>query len=151
MSTEEFWEEFLGEEKLPPETKYIDAFYFDNSGESANRLLELVLAGKKRATSSSAISYEICGERPPQAGDYSIVTDWGGKPYCVIKTVSVTVLPFKDMTFEICQREGEDSCLESWRKNHISFFTEEGKEEGYVFNEDMKIIFEDFEVVYRRK
>jgi len=54
------------------------------------------------------------------------------------------------MTFEICKREGEDECLETWLRGHVRFFTEEGKAMGYEFNEDMLIVFEDFEVVYQK-
>ncbi len=60
------------------------------------------------------------------------------------------IIKFKDMTFALCSKEGEDDSLESWRNNHISFFTREGKEEcGYEFSEDMPIVFEEFEVVYQ--
>lgn len=57
----------------------------------------------------------------------------------------------KEMTFDICRREGEDDTLESWREGHINFFTKEGKAMGYQFNDDMPIIFEDFSVVYKQK
>jgi uncharacterized protein YhfF len=54
------------------------------------------------------------------------------------------------MTYDICKREGEDDTLESWQKGHRHFFTEEGKELGYVFSESMPVIFEDFKVVYTK-
>lgn len=57
-------------------------------------------------------------------------------------------LPFKDMTFDMCKREGEDECLETWVDGHTKFFTNEGKELGYEFIPDMPIIFEDFKVIY---
>ena len=46
-------------------------------------------------------------------------------------------------------QEGEDDSLESWREGHIRFFRNEGKELGYEFKEDMLVVFEDFEVVYK--
>jgi uncharacterized protein YhfF len=84
----------------------------------------------------------------PKVGDYSIVNNWNGIPRCVIQTTNIIILPFKDMTYEICKREGE--CLESWKHNHIEFFTEEGKSTGYKFTEDMLVVFEDFEVMYKK-
>ena len=85
----------------------------------------------------------------PKVGDYSIVTDWDGNPKCVIQTTTVQTIPYSEMTFDVCKREGEDENLESWRKGHQKFFTEEGKEMGYEFSEDMLIVFEDFQVVYQ--
>ena len=49
----------------------------------------------------------------------------------------------------IVKLEGEDDSLESWQKSHKRFFEEEGKELGYEFSEDMLVIFEEFEVVYK--
>lgn len=128
---------------------YKDVFYFDVTKENANHLLKLVLEGKKKATSSSYIAYQIAQEEIPKVGEYSIVTDFEGTPYCVIETKMVHILPFYQMTFEMCMREGEDDSLESWRKNHIHFFTEEGKKIGYHFDENMLVVFEDFEVVFK--
>lgn len=83
----------------------------------------------------------------PHKGDLSIVTDWSGNPCCVIETQNVEIIPFNEITFDICKREGEDNCLESWQKNHREFFTEDGKDLGYEFTEDMPVIFEDFKVI----
>lgn len=128
---------------------FMDCFYFDNSEKWANALLKLVLEGKKKATASSRYSFEKRGLELPKTGDLSIVTDWDGNPRCVIETTKVTHLAFRDMTYDICRREGEDENLESWQRGHVNFFTEEGKAEGYVFSWDMPVVFEDFEVVYR--
>jgi|SRR5690625_241951 len=115
----------------------------------ANELLRLVLIGQKKATASSLCSYVLKGERNPKVGDLSIVIDWEGIPKYVIKTTAVNILPFSDMTYDICKREGEDDSLESWQDGHTRFFKEEGKEVGYDFSPDMPVVFEDFEVVYQ--
>ena len=78
----------------------------------------------------------------------SIVTDWEGIPKCVIETTNVMIIPFKEITFDICKLEGEDDNLESWREGHIYFFSREGKELGYTFTEDMPVIFENFKMVF---
>lgn len=93
--------------------------------------------------------YEIEGKRLPEVGDLSIVTNWEGEPRCVIETVAVTIMLFSDMTYDICKREGEDDSLESWRTGHARFFRDEGNKLGYEFSNDMPVVFEDFEVVYR--
>ncbi len=143
-----FWKRFLDAKGLDESTKYLEAFHFELTKEWANKLLELVLVGKKRATASSLEAWKIEGIMP-KVGDYSIVTDWNCKPRCVIQTINITTLLFKDITYDICKREGEDDCLETWRQGHINFFTEEGKEIGYEFSEDMLVVFEDFKVVYQ--
>ena len=150
MTINDFWQEFLSSANKDPSTKYIDSFYFDMTEEWANKLLDLVLAGKKRATASSLFACEHELGRIPQPGDYSIVTDWAGNPRCVIETTNVTILPFNEMTFDICKREGEDENLESWQRGHRHFFMEDGKQLGYEFSEDMPVVFEDFEVVFRK-
>ena len=144
-----FWESFLRETDRPETTKYIEVFHFELTRDLANELLRLVLIGQKKATASSLWSYELEGEHIPKVGDLSIVTNWDGIPKCVIKTTAVNILPFSDMTYDICKREGEDDSLESWQDGHTRFFKEEGKEVGYDFSPDMPVVFEDFEVVYQ--
>lgn len=147
MTTEQFWKTFLETTGRDPNTKYYECFHFTNEERLANELLELVLAGKKRATSSSQLCYAE-GEGP-KPGYLSIVTDWDGTPHCVIETKAVQVIPFNEMTYEICSREGEDECLETWQEGHRHFFLMDCQEMGYEFTEDMPVVFEDFEVVYR--
>ena len=144
-----FWKTFLRETKRHETTKYLEVFHFELTEKWANELLRLVLIRQKKATASSLWGYEIEGERIPKIGDLSIITDWEGVPRCVIKTIEVAIIPFSDITYDICKREGEDDTLESWRSGHIHFFKEEGNELGYEFREDMPVVFEDFKVVYQ--
>lgn len=144
-----FWRDFLMKTGRCETIKYLDVFHFELIEKWANELLQLVLIGQKRATASSLWRYEIEGERVPKVGDLSIVTDWEGVPRCVIETIAVTIVPFSNITYDICKREGEDDILESWREGHIKFFKEEGKKLGYEFRNGMPVIFEDFEVVYQ--
>ncbi len=143
-----FWERFLQRTNRDENLMYSSVFHFELTEYWANELLRLVLEGKKRATCSSMESFKLEGEELPKRGSLSIVTDWEGTPRCVIETTEITILPFKDMTFEICSREGEDECLETWVAGHRRFFTEEGEELGYQFNPDMPVVFEDFQVIY---
>ena len=149
LNVDDFWKSFLLSRGLDENLEYTDCFHFELSEYWANELLRLVLAGQKRATSSSLWAYEIEGDKVPQVGDFSIVTDWEGNPRCVIRTTNVRILPFREITYDICRLEGEDDTLESWRRGHISFFQEEGKELGYTFTEDMPVIFEEFQAVYQ--
>lgn len=150
MNIDKFWQDFLEKTNKDKDTQYIDCFHFELTEELANELLRLVLIGQKKATSSSLWAYKNEGDRIPEKGDLSIVTNWDGIPRCVIETTNVTILPFKDITYDICKREGEDDSLKSWREGHINFFTSEGKELGYTFTEEMPVIFEDFKVVFKK-
>ena len=124
----------------------LEKWHFELTEKACNYLLDLVLIGKKRATSSSLKGFQLEGGMPI-IGDLSVITDWEGNPRCVIKTTNIRIIPYKDITFDIARLEGEDDNLDSWRANHEKFFTEEGKEIGYEFNEDMDVVFEEFEVV----
>ncbi len=66
----------------------------------------------------------------------------------MIEIINVTILPFKEITFDICKGEGEDDTLESWQVGYRHFFIEDGKELGYTFSEDMPMLFEDFKIVF---
>lgn len=127
----------------------LEKWHFELTEGACNYLLDLVLKGQKKATASSVLGYQIEGEEIPKEGNLSVITDWDGNPRCVIKTTRVRIIPYKDITFDIAKLEGEDDILESWRKNHEKFFTEEGKELGYKFSEEMEVIFEEFEVIER--
>jgi len=58
-------------------------------------------------------------------------------------------MAFKDVTWEYARKEGEDQNIEQWRENHIEFFKDEADLMGYDFSEDMPVVFEEFEVVYK--
>lgn len=148
MTVTDFWNEFLTKTNKSSDTKYFESFYFALTKDVADELLQLVLNGKKRATASSLYAFKEA--EIPKEGCYSIVTDFDGEPYCVIQTTAVTVMPFKEITFDICRREGEDDNLQSWQEGHRRFFTAEGKQLGYEFSQDMPVVFEDFEVVYKK-
>ena len=124
------------------------AWYFCNNKKDADELAELTAKGIKQATTSLYYWYEDGKESIPKPAELNIITDFDGNPRCVIETVSVDVVPFKDVSAEFAYTEGEgDKSLDYWRKAHIHFFTEDLKSEGLVFSEDMKVVCEVFRVV----
>jgi uncharacterized protein YhfF len=70
-------------------------------------------------------------------------------PRCIVRVNQVTILPFREMAWELARREGEDDTLESWKTGHRKFFSAEGQTLGYEFNEDMLVVFEEFDVVFK--
>ena len=147
---EEFWQQFLIKTGKAGTLRYTDCFHFDSSEKAANKCLTLVLAGQKKATASSLFAFECKREAVPKVGDFSIITDFNGIPHCIIKTTFVTIIPYREMTYDIAKREGEDDTLEEWQITHEHFFREEGQILGYAFSECMPVVFEDFEVVYTK-
>ena len=69
----------------------------------------------------------------------------------MIKTTAVKILPFREISWELASKEGEDASLEEWQEKHVSFFTEEAAELGYKFTWDMPVIFEEFRLEYKKR
>lgn len=143
------WSRFLQDTGRSADTPCYECFYFCDNESAANELLALVLAGTKTATTSYRPSYVAQDQPLPEIGTLSMVTDFAGTPRCVIETKAVTCLPFDQMTFDICKREGEDTCLETWQSNHRRFFGQECQQVGIPFDEHEDVVFEDFEVIFR--
>lgn len=124
------------------------AWHFCDNESDANELADLVLSGKKRATAGLLWSYEAEGEPLPVVGDLNIVTDWEGRARCVIRTTSVEVVPFADVTPEFAAIEGEgDGSLGYWREVHEAAFTRELAGASQAFEPSMPVVCECFEVV----
>ena len=147
MTTEQFWQDFLQKTGKDPRTTVRDSYHIGHTEQMANELLALVLAGKKRATAGCFLAYTP--EEMPNEGDFYILLDGSKHPRCVIQVTKVTLIPFCEMTYDICSREGEDACLETWVDGHRRYFLQDAAEMGYAFTEDALVVFEDFEVVYQ--
>lgn len=125
------------------------SWHFGTGGDMADELLELVLAGTKRATAGALWSYEHEGEPTPEVGDFSIVTDGSGLARCVIRTTGVAIVPFDQVDQDFAATEGEgDGSLDYWRDGHWHYFTMELDAIGLQATEDMPVVCERFEVVY---
>lgn len=111
-------------------------------GIDADKLVKLVLDGKKTATTSL---YEF--DSLPTVGDVSILTDSNNNDMCILKTKKVIVTEFKNITWDIAKLEGENISLEEWRKVHKDFFSKIDSS----FNDDTEVIFEIFEVIEKFK
>lgn len=128
---------------------YVFAEHFCNDKPSADKLYQLAIEGKKRATTGSIWAYEYDKEPVLNPGDLTILTNYDETRACIIKTKSVVIKKFKEITLEDAQIEGEgDSSLEYWRRVHKEFFEEECKRIGREFSEDMPVAFEQFEIEY---
>ncbi len=147
---EEYWEKFLAESgQNKDEVGFSGELMFENGGNTGDEQLALVLGGEKTAAFSPFPAYAINGEPLPVAGEIYIVEDRNGSPRCIIEITSVNVIPFKDVTWEMAQKEGEDTCLEDWKAKESEFLQDEADLCGFEFNDETKLVFEIFRVIYR--
>ncbi|HSP60005.1 MAG TPA: ASCH domain-containing protein [Ornithinimicrobium sp.] len=153
---------------LPP-----PAWSFGASPKEADRLLALVLAGRKTATASALWEYQAGAQDDqhpdgrddagghrrggdtlvrtqvdvelPAPGSLSIVLDGADHPRALIRTTHVEVVRFGDVDEDHARREGEGT-LEQWRAEHRQFF-EEHAPDGQRVDEDTRVVLERFVVV----
>ena len=140
MTAEELWERsgFTGT---------YEAWSF---GEAPDKLANLVLQGIKTATCSAYDLYLIDNEPLPQTGDFNVILDSNDEAVCIIKTLKVYITEFNQVSEEHAFKEGEgDRSLEYWRRVHVSFLTSELSSAHKVFDENTKVLCEEFEVVYK--
>ncbi len=145
---ETYWKKFLQDKKLPDSTPFAGECSFGSNEQMSCNLTALVLTGHKQATTSALESFELDNETLPHKDFYYAVTDWSGNPCAIIKTTKVSIMAYKDMTWDLARKEGEDNSMESWIKSHNTFFQEDSDIMGYTFSPDMPIVFEEFELVY---
>lgn len=119
-------------------------------GSAPDQLASLTYQGIKTATSSS---YEVVAhdlEPMPEVGGFSVILGSDNEAVCIIQTTKVNVVPFDQVSEEHAYKEGEGSrTLDEWRRVHQEFFTEELKRIDQVFHPKMKVICEEFKVVYK--
>ena len=146
----DFWTRFKASVGTVNDARFYGAFHFGDNEDLANSLASLVLAGRKRATAGLMRSFEAEGKQQPRAGDLSVVTNWSGRPLCVIETLAVDVVPFDAVTAEFAAVEGEgDGSLAYWRQGHTEFFARECARIGRTPNGAMLVACERFAVIYR--
>ena len=138
MTAEELW-------KRSGLTGTYEAWSF---GETPDELAELVLQGIKTATCSAYDLYQINNEPLPKAGDYSVILNSSEEAVCIIKTTKVYVTEFKKVSEEHAFKEGEgDRSLRYWRMVHKRFLTNELASVNKSFDENTKLVCEEFEIV----
>jgi len=150
-SIKKMWEAYLKsiDESVKETQKIYDAWHFCNDEKNANALADLVKKRIKQATTSLFYLYELEEEPLPEKGQYSIILDWNGTSQCIIRSTSIEVLPFNEVTETFAKEEGEgDQSLEYWKKVHKVAFENELMSVEKDFSEDMLVVCEKFQVVY---
>jgi uncharacterized protein YhfF len=110
----------------------------------------LIFRGIKTATCSALWEWEAEGNPIPQKGGITVVVDGGGNPLCIVETTEVTIRQYNEVDAEFAQAEGEgDFSLDYWREAHRNFFSRTLPKIGLEFSEDMPLVCERFQVIYK--
>lgn len=142
------WKEY---QKINPQAPLdYDIWAFGNSKEMADELAGLVLEGKKTATASNYILYELEQEALPYVGEHNVILDGNGTAVAILETTSVEVVPFNEVTEEQAYLEGEgDRTLQYWRDVHEDFFKRELEEINQEFHEQILVVCEKMKLVFK--
>lgn len=149
MNAKEMWNNYINKNYEGKDKKY-DSWHFANDEKNANELAKLVVTGEKTATASGLCFYEFENEYLPKVGSLSVILDWDNNAKCIIKVTKVYTESFNKVTEKHAYKEGEgDKTLAYWRKVHKEFFAEGLKSYGKDFDENMMVVCEEFEVVWK--
>lgn len=155
-AAEQMWSAYL-ESKGIPRTKapHHVAESFGDHPALADELLDEMLHGTKRATSSLASDYAYYDERVPQPEDHCIVCDGQGQPRAILRVLSVERSSFFEVDAQFAAAEGEgDLSLEYWRAEHEKFWRRTQKSIGIDWipedtaNAGGELVLERFEICW---
>src|SRR5205823_3842911 len=119
----------------------LETFTFGDGPDLADKLLDLVLQGKKRATCWA----ESQGMLSAELGKLMVVLDSKGAPKAVVKTTELIKRRFDEVDETFAHDEGEgDRSLNFWRAARTQYFTRMGR-----FAPEMMLCCERFELVER--
>ena len=118
----------------------VEDWHFGRNKEESDRLFDLVLSGKKVATS-------YLNDNKTENG-FSILSNWDKSQRIVLHTTKTYVVAFNQVSQDHAYKEGEgDKSLQYWQKIHKVFFREQLLLQGKNFDELCEVKCEEFEVV----
>ncbi len=149
---EKYWNSFLA--TLPSDSPYHGKTYvaegFGDNPELADELGALILLGIKTGTCSAVWEWEAEGNPIPEVGLISITLNGNGDPICILETTQITLRRFNEVDEDFARSEGEgDLTLRYWREAHTNFFSRVLPKFGKEFTEDMPLVCERFQVIYK--
>lgn len=152
MTSTQFFNQYLKDTGQNLENAvYNGELCFEDSGWGGQSQLALVLGGQKTAIFTSFPSFEINRETIPVAGEVYIVEDTNEEPCAVIRISDVKIIPFNEISWDLARQDGENWNIDEWRDKEREFFKDEADLCGFEFSEDMKVVCEIFELIYRKK
>ncbi|WP_255513371.1 ASCH domain-containing protein [Homoserinibacter sp. GY 40078] len=123
---------------------------FGDNSDLTDELIELVLHGPKRATAALVAEFAAEGEPLPRIGDHWVACDSTGRPRAILRSTELRIGPFSSVDAAFAYDEGEDDrTLDSWRDGHRRYWSRAAERLGFTWSEDLEVVFERFEVVWR--
>jgi uncharacterized protein YhfF len=148
-SARNMWGDYLDKHLEDAFVESPKTIHFSDNAIDANKCVELILKGLKKATSPSLIGLQSRNEPLPKIGEFTVITDWDKNAKCIIKTTAVKLKPFFSIDANYAEIEGEgDKSLEYWKKSHWDYYTRELSAYKKTPKESMIIVCQEFEKVY---
>jgi len=152
-SVYEMWNNFTESNPEFKNEELPNTDFFDNSEEDYHRYADLIVAGKKQASSGLYIWYKDANVDLPKKGAKLIVTDWNGKARAIIKNTKVDTIPFKNISKEYAELDMGTNIkpLEEWKKAHWEIFANSLEENGQKATDEILVVCEWFETIWTEK
>jgi uncharacterized protein YhfF len=147
-AVEKFWQDCRKAHGIETADYHALTFADPKYSNYHDELLDLVGAGKKRATAHMQLDFEKNNVPRRKVGDYWLVVSTTNEPRYLARVTDVTVTPFNEVKFEFATREGEgDGSLKYWQDVHREYFEMQCKDWGIPFRDDTPVVCEGFELI----
>lgn len=133
------------------ELRTLEGWHFGGKGSGIeDELADLVKNGIKTATCSWYESYLKEDVKIPEVGTRSYILNSKDLPVCVVEITQVEIKPFLGVDAKFAYDEGEgDRSYKFWREAHETFFLNEAKTNGLIWNpETQHVVCERFKVLH---
>ncbi|XMO87582.1 ASCH domain-containing protein [Algibacter sp. AS12] len=149
----EMWNNFTESNHEFKKDKLPDSDFFHDNEKDANRLAELIINRKKKASSGLYIWYKEANADLPKIGTKLIVTDFDGKARAIIETKKVDTIPFNQISKDYAELDMGTNIepLEKWKKAHWEFFANALEQNGQKSTDEMLVVCERFEKIWPKK
>ena len=144
---EEYWHDFVLRNPEHVGSSYTVST-FGGGARVANRLLNLVIEGKRTAAASALEVLALEDKEQPQPGQRSVVTYSDGYPGAIVQITAVEVRPFNQIDNAHVRLEGEgDLSRDHWRDIHRTVFSRELNSRGRTFSDTTPVVCERFQLI----
>lgn len=136
----------LAQQPLQRPEPFVRVRHFGDNATTATVIVDLIRRGEKSVTFSTPALYAGERTRTPVVGDIVVITDFAGRPGAVVRTTSVRIVPFNEVTEDDSRYEGPPvRPLAAWRRVHWAYFTRELAPLGQQPSETLPVTIERFE------
>ncbi|PIB37847.1 hypothetical protein BFP75_19535 [Maribacter sp. 4G9] len=144
------WEDYGQAHPEAKSNEMPESWFFHDNQKDADRLVALVINGKKRASSGLYAWYQEAGADLPAVGAKSIITNFDGTAQAIIEIIQVDTVPFNQISaaYAAMDTGTEVDALAQWKKAHRAFFQNTLEESGQKLTEDMLVVCEMFKTVW---